>query len=59
MYLPCWRTGLKQINIQNLTRCVTSYKIYINWNIGCGNETIKFFITMKFLGAQIDNNLTR
>jgi len=27
-------------------------------NIGYGNETIKFGITMKFLGVQIDNNLT-
>jgi len=31
---------------------------YINLNIGYGNETIKFFITVKFLGVQIDNNLT-
>jgi len=32
--------------------------IYINLNIGYGTETIKFVITMKFLGVQIDNNLT-
>ena len=32
--------------------------IYINLNIGYGNETIKFVITTKFLGVQIDNNLT-
>ena len=32
--------------------------IYINWNIGCGNETIKFVITTKFLGALIDNNIS-
>jgi len=30
--------------------------IYINLNIGYGNETIKFVITTKFLGVQIDNN---
>ena len=29
MHLPSWRTGLKQINIQNLTLCVTSNKIYL------------------------------
>ena len=50
---------LKVINIQNLTRCVKAIKyIYINLNIGCNNETIKFIITTKFLGAQVDNNLT-
>jgi len=50
---------LKVINIQNLTICVKAIKyIYINLNIGCNNETIKFFITTKFLGAQVDNNLT-
>ncbi len=27
--LLSWRTGLKQINLQNLTRCVTSSKIYL------------------------------
>ena len=32
--------------------------IYINLNMCCGNETIKFVITTKFLGVQIDNNLT-
>jgi len=32
--------------------------IYINLNIGYGNGTIKFVITTKFLGVQIDNNLT-
>jgi len=32
--------------------------IYINLNIGYGNEAIKFVITIKFLGVQIDNNLT-
>jgi len=32
--------------------------IYINLNIGYGNETIKFVISVKFLGVQIDNNLT-
>jgi len=32
--------------------------IYINLNVGYGNETIKFVITTKFLAAQIDNNLT-
>ena len=32
--------------------------IYIILNIGYGNETIKFIITLKFLGVQIDNNLT-
>jgi len=32
--------------------------IYINLNMGYGNETIKFIITTKFLGVQIDNNLT-
>jgi len=31
--------------------------IYINLSIGYGNETTKF-ITMKFLGMQINNNLT-
>ena len=31
--------------------------IYINLNIGYGNETIKFVITTKFHGVQIDNNL--
>jgi len=29
MHLPSCRTGFKQINIQNLTRCVTSDKIYL------------------------------
>ena len=29
VHLRSWRTGLKQINIQNLTRCVTSNKIYL------------------------------
>jgi len=58
MHLLSLRTELKEINIQNLTKCVTSIKIYINSNIGYGNETIKFIITMKFLGVQIDNNLT-
>jgi len=29
VHLPNWRTGLKQINIQNLTRCVTNNKIYL------------------------------
>jgi len=43
---------LKVINIQNLTRCVKA-----NLNMGYSNETIKF-ITTKFLGVQIDNNLT-
>jgi len=33
--------------------------IYINLNIGYGNETIKFVIIMKFLGVQIYDNLTR
>ena len=32
--------------------------IFINLNIGYGNETIRFVITMKFFGVQIDNNLT-
>jgi len=32
--------------------------IYINLNIGYGNETIKLVITTKFLGVQIDSNLT-
>jgi len=32
--------------------------IYINLNIGYGNETIKFVITMKFLAVQIDNHVT-
>ena len=32
--------------------------IYINLNIGYGNEKIKFVITTKFLGVQIYNNLT-
>ena len=32
--------------------------IYINLNTGCGNETMKFMITIKFLGVQIDNNST-
>jgi len=32
--------------------------IYINLVIGYGNETIKFVITTKFLGVQIDNNST-
>jgi len=32
--------------------------IYINLNVGYGNETIKFVITTKFLAVQIDNNLT-
>jgi len=32
--------------------------IYININIDCCNETIKFIITAKFLDVQIDNNLT-
>jgi len=31
--------------------------IYINLNIGYGNETIRFIITTKLLGVQIDNNL--
>jgi hypothetical protein len=31
--------------------------IYINLNIGYGNETIKFVITMKFLDVHFDNNL--
>jgi len=30
----------------------------MNLNIGYGTETIKFVITTKFLGVQIDNNLT-
>jgi len=30
--------------------------IYINLNIGYGNEAIKFIITLKCLGVQIDNN---
>ena len=29
MHLPSWRTGLKQIDIQILTRCVTSSTIYL------------------------------
>jgi len=32
--------------------------IYINLNIGYGNETIKFLITMKFIGVQFYNILT-
>jgi len=32
--------------------------IYISLNISYGNETINFIITTKFLGVQIDNNLT-
>jgi len=32
--------------------------IYIIFNIWCGNETIKFVITTKFLGVQIDDNLS-
>jgi len=32
--------------------------IYINLNRGYGNETVKSIITTKFLGVQIDNNLT-
>ena len=32
--------------------------IYIDLNIGYGNETVKFVITMKFLGVQIDNNIS-
>jgi len=31
--------------------------MYINLNIGYGNEKIKYVITTKFLGVQIDNNL--
>ena len=59
MHLPSLRTDLKQINIQNLTRCVTSNKIkyiYVNLIICYGNETIKFVIRTKFLGVQIDKN---
>jgi len=29
VHLPSWRTGLKQINIQNLTICNTSSTIYL------------------------------
>jgi len=29
MHLPSWRTGFKQINILNITMCVTSNKIYL------------------------------
>jgi len=32
--------------------------IYINLNIGCGNETIRIIITTRYLGVKIDNNLT-
>ncbi len=32
--------------------------MYISLNIGYGNETIKFIVTMKLLGVQIDNDLT-
>ena len=32
--------------------------IYINLNIGYGNETVKYIITIKFLGVQIDNNIS-
>jgi len=32
--------------------------MYINLNVGYGNETNKFITTTKFLGVQIDNNLT-
>jgi len=32
--------------------------IYDNLNIGYGNATIKYVITLKFLGVQIGNNLT-
>ena len=32
--------------------------IYIDLNMGYGNETVKFVITMKFLGLQIDNILS-
>jgi hypothetical protein len=31
--------------------------IYFNLNIGYGNGTINFVITVKFLGVHIDNNL--
>jgi len=59
VHLPSWRTGLKQINIQNSTYVSQAIQyIYINLNIGYGNETIKFVITMEFLGVQIYNNLT-
>ena len=60
VHLPSWRTGLKQVNIQNLTICVKNNEkyIYINLIIGYGNETVKFVITMKFLGVQIDNNIS-
>ena len=32
--------------------------IYIDLNIGYGNETVKFIITIKFLGVQIDKNIS-
>jgi len=31
--------------------------IYINLNIGYGNETIRFVITTTFLAVEIDDNL--
>ena len=32
--------------------------IYINVIIGYGNETFKFIIAVKFLGVQIDDNIS-
>jgi len=55
-----WPMSLVSCTVVSLKRptlnCLDN--IYINFNIGCSNETIKFVITTKFLDVQIDNNLT-
>ena len=37
--LLSWKAGLKQVNIQNLTMSQAIKYIYINLNVGYGNET--------------------
>jgi hypothetical protein len=58
----CLENALAEFKANKHTKlnqaCQAKKYSYINSNIAYGNETIKFVITTKFLGVQIDNNLT-
>jgi len=51
-----WLQANKHTKLNHMSQAIKY--ICINLNMGYGNETIKFLITLKFLGVQIDNDLT-
>ena len=53
--LENWRKANKHTKLNDMSQTIKY--VYINLNIGYGNETIKFVIAAKILGVQIDNIL--